>query len=206
MTGIEVECESFRQIEAEVAENSFSSDEWPVVRRLIHTTADFSIADNIYFGNNPITAARKAVADGAIVYSDSNMIRSGISIPRLNSRGTGYTRDSINCYIADEDVAAKAKENRTTRALAALEKARPILNGAIVLIGNAPMALAGLARMIMEENIKPALVIGMPVGFVHVLESKEMIMETDIPQVVLKGRRGGSPLAVATLHGMLEKQ
>lgn len=205
MTGIEVESESFRQIESEVGKNDFSADEWPVVRRLIHTTADLSIADNIYFGNDPITAARQAVKNGATIYSDSNMVRSGISIPRLNSCGSGYVRESIHCYIADEDVAVRAKKNGTTRALTALEKARPILDGSIVLIGNAPMALAGLARMIVKENVKPALVIGMPVGFVHVLESKEMLMKTDVPQVVLKGRRGGSPLAVATLHGMLEK-
>ncbi len=205
MSGIEVERESFRQIEKEINPDNFVAEEWPIIRRLIHTTADFSIADNIYFGNNPIEAARNAIANGATIYSDSNMIRSGISIARLNSYGSGYTRESIQCYIADDDVAKAAKENGTTRALAALEKARPILNDAVILIGNAPLALAGIARMIMEENIKPSLVIGMPVGFVHVLESKEMIMQTDIPQVVLRGRRGGSPLAVAALHGMLEK-
>ncbi len=145
-----------------------------------------------------------AVRAGAQIYRDSSMIRSGVSVARLSAIHPDYTRESIHCYIADPDVAAAAKAAGTTRALASLEKGRAILDGAIVLIGNAPLALAGICRMVVEEQIRPAVVIGMPVGFVHVVESKQLLGELDIPQIVLAGRRGGSPLAVSALHGALE--
>ena len=205
MSGAEVEQESFRRIEAEMGAHTFTPEEWPVARRLIHTTACLSIAEELHFAHGPIEAARSAVRDGRPIYCDSNMIRSGISVARLSSIcPRGYTREHLHCYIAEKEVARRAHARGTTRALAALDQARPILEGAIVLIGNAPLALAGLVRMIEQEGIRPALVIGLPVGFVHVKESKAMLMRTDIPQLVLKGRRGGSPLAVAALHGMLE--
>lgn len=204
MAGIDVERESFRRIEEEMGPHSFGPAQWRVARRMIHACADFSIAGDLCFANNPINAIRNAVTAGAPVYSDSNMIRSGVSVARLKGYNANYTRESIHCYIADPQVAALAKQRGCTRALASLEKARPMLHGAIVLIGNAPLALAGLIRMANEEGIRPAAVIGMPVGFVHVVESKEMLLETDIPQIVLRGRRGGSPLAVSALHGALE--
>lgn len=204
MTGHEVEAESFRQIEAEMGAHAFSPSERRVVRRMIHASADFSIADDIHFGGDPIEAASEAIGRAAPIFCDSNMVRGGISVARLQQCNPAFSRESIVCYVGDDDVARTAGKRRITRSLAALEKARPILDGAIVLVGNAPLALAGVARMIIEEQLRPALVIGMPVGFVHVVEAKEMIMETDIPQVVLKGRRGGSPLAVAALHGILE--
>jgi precorrin-8X/cobalt-precorrin-8 methylmutase len=206
MTGAEVEQESFRRIEAEAGAHTFSDDEWRVVRRLIHTCADFSVMQAVTFDDDPIVAIRAAVHAGAPLYCDSNMIRSGISIARLQRINAVYTREAIRCHIADPDVASAAAGNRTTRALAALEKARPILNGAIVLIGNAPLALAGLARLIAERAVRPAAVIAMPVGFVHVVESKQMIRQTDVPRIVLQGRRGGSPLAVAALHGALSTE
>ncbi len=204
MAGIEVERESLRRIETEMGEHRFNADEWPVARRMIHACADFAIADDLVFRNDPITAIRNAVRGGATVYCDSNMIRSGVSVARLSGINPDYTRDSVVCYIADEDVAATAKERGCTRALVALEKAGSVLNGAVVLIGNAPLALAGLIRMVHEEGIRPAAVIAMPVGFVHVVESKQMVLETDLPQIVLNGRRGGSPLAVSAFHGVLE--
>jgi precorrin isomerase len=206
MTGAEVEQESFRRIEQEAGAHSFSPEEWRVVRRMIHASADFSIAEHVVFRHEPVRAIRNAVRAGATIYCDSTMIRSGISAARLSRENPVYGRDAAVCYMADADVADAAKTRGGTRALAALEKARPILNGAIVLIGNAPLALAGLARMIRDEAIRPAAVIAMPVGFVHVLESKEMILRTDVPQIVLNGRRGGSPLAVAALHGAINDQ
>ncbi len=204
MSGTEIEQESFSCIENEMGPHPFDPLEWPVVRRMIHACADFAIVRDIRFGNNPVQAIHRAVAAGAPVYCDSNMIRSGISILRLARINPTYTRDSVLCYIADADVARNARQRNGTRALAALEKAGPLLQGAIVLIGNAPLALAGLVRMIKKNEVRPAVVIGVPVGFVHVVESKEMLMETDVPQIVLQGRRGGSPLAVAALHGALE--
>lgn len=200
----EIEKESFRLIEKETDPSRFPIQHWRVIRRLVHTTADFSIIDDIIFKNNPIENGLSLLRKKSNLYSDSNMIRSGISVSKLNFFEKNYTRNSIHCYIADSDVADLSKKRGITRALAALDKARPILNGAIVLIGNAPLALAGLARMIRTGEVNPGLVIGMPVGFVNVVESKQMIMDCNVPQIVLKGRRGGSPLAVATLHAIME--
>ena len=115
-----------------------------------------------------------------------------------------YSKASVACYIQDADVAASASAAGTTRALACAEKARSLLPGAVVLVGNAPLALARIARFILEEDLRPALVIGMPVGFVNVVESKELLLQTDVPAIVLRGRRGGSTLAVACLHAVIE--
>lgn len=204
MSGAEVERRSFERIEAEMAAHEFSARQWPVVRRMIHACADFSIADGVAFHCGPIKAIHEAVRRGAPIYCDSNMIRSGVSVARLGRMNSGYSRESVHCLIADPEVAKIAKERGCTRALAALEKGREFLDGALVLIGNAPMALAGLVRLAEQEGVRPAAVIGMPVGFVHVVESKQMLLATDIPSIVLQGRRGGSPLAVAALHGALE--
>ncbi len=205
MPGLDIEKESFRRIEAELGKTNLTGDELRVARRLIHTTADFSIVDNLRFSKNPTEVTQTALKNGATIYSDSNMIKSGISVPKLQKFNPDYTRDSIHCYIADPDVAELAKKNRQSRALSGLKKAESILDGAIVLTGNAPLALAGIVRLYVEKGIKPAIIIGMPVGFVNVLESKELLAATDIPYVMLAGRRGGSPLAVAALHAMMEE-
>lgn len=204
MPAAEIEQESFRRIEAEAVSMPENPAEYKVARRLIHTTADFSIVPSLVFRHNPIPACLSALQTGAPLYSDSNMIKSGISVAKLQQFNPAYSRDSIHCFIADREVAEIAKEKNISRALASLEKARNILPGSIVLIGNAPLALAGIVRLFVEEKIRPALVIGMPVGFVNVEESKELLAATDLPQIMLVGRRGGSPLAVATLHAMME--
>jgi len=204
MSGNEVEAESFRRIDAEAPAHSFSEQEWHVARRLIHTTGDFSIIDELKFRHDPISAGLQALRRGATIFCDSNMARSGVSVARLQRLNSAYEKSSIHCYIAEPEVVAIAKKRSCTRALAAVEKAKPILNGAIVLIGNAPLALANIVRLSQEENLKPALIIGIPVGFVNVTEAKEMLGETDIPHVVVEKRRGGSALAVATLHGIIE--
>ena len=204
MTGNEVEAESFRRIDVEARKHNFSEKEWHVARRLIHTTGDFSIINELKFRHNPIAAGLQALRDGATIFCDSNMAKSGVSVARLQRLNPAYEKSSIHCYIADPEVAEVAQERGCTRALAAVEKAKPILPGAIVLIGNAPLALANIVRLNQQENIKPALIIGIPVGFVNVTEAKEMLGETDIPHIVVEKRRGGSALAVATLHGIIE--
>ncbi|MFA6715774.1 MAG: precorrin-8X methylmutase [Victivallales bacterium] len=204
MTGAEIEEESFRRIDALADKSAFSAEEWHVARRLIHTTADFAISETLKFRHNPIEAGLKALAEGSLIYSDSNMIKAGISVPKLRRFNPGYERDSIHCYVADSDVAETAKAKNSTRALAAIKKAAGIIDGGIFLCGNAPLALAGVIRMIIEEGIRPKLIIGMPVGFVNVVESKELLRETTVPHIVIEGRRGGSPLAVAALHGIME--
>ncbi len=206
MPGTEIEKESFRRIEAEADKKGLIGDEWIVARRLIHTTADFSIADDLIFASDPFSAIRCALEEGAAVYSDSNMIKSGISVAKLKIFNKDYSRDSIHCYIAERDIVEAAKAANTSRALASVEKAKSMLHGSVVLIGNAPLALAGIVRLAIEEGICPAALIGMPVGFVNVVEAKELLMQTDIPFITIRGRRGGSPLAVASLHAVMENR
>lgn len=202
LSGPEIENRSFAQIDAETPAHHHSPDEWQVVRRLIHTTADFAMSDLTRFSADALSSAKKALKQGKPIYADSNMIRSGLSVPRLQQLNRNYSRESILCHVADEDVVARAREMKLPRSLFAVRKAGKKLDGAIVLIGNAPVALLELNRMAVEENIRPALVIGMPVGFVHVLESKEELAQSDLPYIILDGRRGGSPLAVAALHAI----
>ena len=200
-----IEQESFAQIERECAlYGQLPQEEWRVARRLIHTTADVHIADTLVFRNNPVQEGLAALRRGAPVFCDSNMIRAGLSMARLRQAFSGYDREHVLCHIADPDVAERAAALGCTRALCAAEKARPLLEGAIVLVGNAPLALARIARYILEEGLRPALVVGMPVGFVNVVESKELLSRCPVPQIVLEGRRGGSSLAVTTLHAILE--
>lgn len=204
MAGMDIEQESFRRIESEADRGDLNHEQWRVVRRLIHTTADFSIVDNLVFRHNPIQAGIEAMRKGALIYSDSNMIKAGVSVAKLKKFNPAYTRESIHCYIADPEVAALAKEKNITRALAGVRKAKNIIDSGIFLCGNAPLALAGAIKMIIETGIQPALIIAMPVGFVNVVESKELLREINIPHITIEGRRGGSPLAVATLHGIME--
>lgn len=199
-----IEAESFRRIEAEIGPHAFGPAEWRVVRRLIHTTANFAVAPAVHFGGDPIAAGLQALRAGALIYCDSQMIRNGLSLKRLQAVNPSYDAGRIVCLVDDPNVAREAKRRGQTRALVAVEQARPMLEGAIILIGNAPLALASVARLIEAEALRPALVVGMPVGFVNVVESKEMILRLDVPQIVLKGRMGGSPLAVAALHAILE--
>lgn len=206
--GPEIERESFRRIEAECREvrESLSPDCWRVARRLIHTTADTGIAASLSFRNDPAEAGVRALLAGAPVFCDSNMIRAGLSLAKLALCHPVYGPERVRCHIADPDVAVRAREAGRTRALCALEKAMAHheLDGAIVLVGNAPLALAGLARAILLHGLEPALVVGMPVGFVNVLEAKALLALCPVPQIVLEGRRGGSPLAVACLHALIE--
>lgn len=207
--GREIEQESFRRIDAEVKDSvrsSFTSLEWRVARRLIHTTADLTITDELEFSPQSIEAGLLALRSGRGIYTDSNMIKAGISIPKLQKFNHSYSRESILCPVADEDVYLYAKKHNITRALAAVTLHKNFLDGAIFLCGNAPLALAGVIRLIVEEKVRPALIIGMPVGFVNVVESKKLLDQISTPWIRLNGRRGGSPLAVATLHGIMESE
>lgn len=201
-SGQEIEEWSFAIIDQEAPPHHFTPDEWQVVRRMIHTTGDFNIMEAVRFSPRAISSAIKALKDGSPIYVDSNMIRSGLSRERLKAISKDYGSDRIFCHIADNDVARDARESGLPRSLFAVRKARPILSGCIAVFGNAPVALLELNRMIIEENIRPALVIAMPVGFVHVIESKEEIMSLDIPFVALTGRRGGSPIVVSVIHAL----
>lgn len=205
MSPAAIEAESFSTIEREFPGwEKLPPAEWKVMRRLIHTTADLSITRGLAFRHDPVSSALAALRSHCPIFCDSNMIRAGLSVERLRRAHPGYTKEDIHCYIADADIAARAKATGRTRAICAAEKARSMLDGAVVLIGNAPLSLARIARYVLEEGIRPSLIVGMPVGFVNVVESKLLAGTCSAPQIVLDGRRGGSALAVTTLHAILE--
>lgn len=202
MTGEAIERKSFEIIDSELLPNSFTPSEWNVVRRLVHTTGDTGLMGDVKFSPDAIKAGVAALRRGCSIYADSNMIRAGISEARLKSVNPKYSREKIHCHVADADVAAKAAKTGLPRSLLAVRKARRKLNGSIVLFGNAPVGLLEVNRMIIEDGIRPALVAGMPVGFVHVNESKNELQKLGIPYIVVAGRRGGSPLAVSVIHSL----
>jgi precorrin isomerase len=203
MSGPDIEARSFELIDREAPDRrGFSVDQWEVVRRLIHTTGDVELASLVRFSPDAIASGIAALKGGAAIYADSNMIRSGLSLARLRRANPGYAPDRITCHVADRDVAEEAGAKRLPRSLFAIRKAKSQLHGGIVVFGNAPVALLELNRMIVEEAIRPALVIGMPVGFVHVVESKEELATLGVPFIGIEGRRGGSTLAVAALHAI----
>jgi precorrin-8X/cobalt-precorrin-8 methylmutase len=202
LSGSDIEKLSFEIIDREAPAHRFSPDEWQVVRRMVHTTGDFAIIDDVRFSPDAISSAIEALKSGKPIYTDTNMIRSGISMARLSSINPAYNPGSISCHIADAGIAAEAKLTGLPRSLLSVRKAAPMLEGAIILFGNAPVGLLELNRMIIEEGLKPALVVAVPVGFVHVTESKDEIMGLDVPCIALQGRRGGSAIAVSILHAL----
>ncbi len=204
MDGAAIEARSLATIDAEAPAHSFSAGEWAVVRRMIHSTADFAIADCVRFSRRVIDAAGHALRRGAPIYADSNMIRAGLSLARLERVFSGYDAGRIHCHVADPDIAEEARAAGLPRSLFAVRKAAPALDGGIAIFGNAPVALLELNRMVLEDGLRPALVIAMPVGFVHVVESKDELMTLDLEWIATVGRRGGSTLAVAALHALCE--
>ncbi|HAJ25863.1 MAG TPA: precorrin-8X methylmutase [Syntrophus sp. (in: bacteria)] len=202
MSGADIETRSFAVIDGEASAHRYSLQEWEVVRRMIHTVGDFGILGDVRFSAAAIMVAVAALKKGCPLYVDSNMIRNGLSMERLRSAYPHYDREQIYCHVADDDVAREAREQGLPRSLFALRKAKAVLDGGIAVFGNAPVALLELNRFIMEEGLRPALVVAMPVGFVHVVESKEELMSLGVPYIALTGRRGGSPLAVSVIHAL----
>ena len=198
----DIEAKSFEAIDKEAPDHGFTPEQWVVVRRMLHTTANFALVDKIRFSDDVIDSAVSALEKGCAIFTDSNMIRSGISAARLRAVHAGYSKDDIVCHVADPEVAEKSKNNGLPRSIYAVRKAREMLNGGIAVFGNAPTALMELSRMIVEDGIKPAAVIAMPVGFVHVVESKQELMSLSVPYVAVTGRLGGSPLAVSVIHSL----
>ncbi|MCX8144962.1 MAG: precorrin-8X methylmutase [Azovibrio sp.] len=200
--GRAIEHDSFAIIDAEAGPHAYSAEQWPLVRRMIHANADFDFNGLTAFHPDAITAGIRAIRQGGTpIVADVEMICVGLSRPRLAHFGL-----SAHHYIADPDVIAAAQAEGTTRAVQAMRKAQRlgILEGAIVGIGNAPTALLELIRLIQNEGVRPALVLGMPVGFVAAAESKALLMQlTEVPWIAIQGRKGGSTLVVAALHALL---
>jgi len=199
-----IEAESFRIIGEQLDGSRFSSLELPIVKRIIHTTADFEYAEIVRFGNNAIEAGMDAISKGADIIADVKMVAVGISKERLDKFG-----GKVRCFVADEDVVCQAKMNNVTRTAMGIKKALsptshiPHSTSKIVVIGNAPTALLELIKIIKTGHERPALVIGVPVGFVDAEESKEGLMGLDVPYISIKGRKGGSTVAVAIVNALL---
>lgn len=200
--GRAIEHDSFAVIDREVASHPYTADQWPVVRRMIHANADFDFNGLTDFHPGAIDAAVAAIGSRkSRVVADVEMICVGLSAPRLGHFGMGTHQ-----FISDDDVIALARAEGTTRAVQAMRKAHRLglVDGAIVGIGNAPTALIEIVRLIDEEGARPALVVGMPVGFVSAAESKDLVaLETEVPWIVIRGRKGGSTLVVAAIHALL---
>lgn len=198
--GRNIEDTSFAIIDAEVGAHGFEPSAWEVVRRVIHATADFEFKDLMLFHRDAVSAGIAALRCGCPVLVDVKMITAGLNEDRLAAYGC-----AVHSFISDDDVIAAAKARDTTRAIEAMHKAHRLglLDGAIVAIGNAPTALLALAQLVRDASARPALVIGVPVGFVSAAESKDAIAELPTPWIVARGRKGGSAIAVAIIHALL---
>ncbi len=199
--GQQIEHDSFAIVDREAGVHHYSEAQWQIVRRMIHATADFEFNGLTLFHPEAVSAGLQAIQNGAEIVADVEMICVGLSKPRLGHFGV-----NTHHFIADDDVIAKAKAENTTRAVQAMRKARDLglLENSIVAVGNAPTALLEVVRMIREEQLKPALIVGMPVGFVSAAESKVETTQLDsTPWIVTEGRKGGSTLVVAAIHALL---
>ena len=201
--GRAIEHDSFAIIDDEAgAHEQYSAEQWPLVRRMIHANADFDFNGLTAFHRDAMRAGLAAVLKGGTpVVADVEMICVGLSQPRLAHFGM-----STHHYISDADVIEQAHAEGTTRAVQAMRKAHRLgrLDGAIVGIGNAPTALLEVIRLVREEGAQPALIVGMPVGFVSAAESKDLLMTVEeVPWITVKGRKGGSTLVVAAIHALL---
>lgn len=194
---MEIERRSFEIIRSELKE-PLDPALAPIIMRAIHTTADFEYAKSLCFSPDALERALAAIDGGAVFVTDTNMGRSGINQGALKRYGCRAV-----CFMADEDVAAAAKANGTTRAVASMDKAAGVKGPLIVAVGNAPTALVRLYELIQEGRMKPDLVIGAAVGFVNVVQAKELIMEAGVPYIVARGRKGGSNVAAAICNALL---
>ncbi|WP_455716031.1 precorrin-8X methylmutase [Anaerosporobacter sp.] len=194
----EIERRSFEIITEELEGRTFPKEQEMIVKRVIHTTADFDYADNLKFSENAVVKAIEAIKAGAHIVTDTQMAKAGVNKKSLAKYG-----GEVHCFMSDEDVAKEAKELGTTRATASMNKAARLNEDVIFAIGNAPTALVRLYELINEHKITPKLIIGVPVGFVNVVPSKELIMRMDIPYIVAKGRKGGSNVAAAICNALL---
>lgn len=195
----EIEKTSFSIIASELSEKNIvlSKELAPVIMRVIHTTADFDYARSLKFSPDVLEIIRKAILGGADIVTDTNMALAGINKKILAGFG-----GEAHCFMADEDVAAMAKEQNLTRAALSMRKAAGLPKALIFAVGNAPTALVELCSL-MESGFKPVAIIGVPVGFVNVVAAKEMIMKSDVPFIVSEGRKGGSTVAAAICNAIL---
>ncbi len=196
----EIEKRSFEIIGAELAGLGIElpADIAPIVKRVIHTTADFEYARSLYFSDDAAAEGITALKKGCHIVTDTQMARSGINAKTLRTFG-----GDAHCHIADDDVAQKAKDAGCTRSRAAVDKAAGLWGDSLYVVGNAPTALIRICELVREGRIRPRLVVGVPVGFVNVVESKEMLVGSGVPCIVARGRKGGSNVAAAICNALL---
>ena len=195
---MDIEKRSMAIITEELGGRTWPEPEFSIVKRCIHTSADFDYADNLCFSENAAQISVGALNKGASIVTDTQMAASGINKKRMKECG-----GEVYCFMSDPDVAAAAKERECTRASICMEKAAELGKPLIIAVGNAPTALIRLYELIQEGKIRPELIIGAPVGFVNVVEAKELIMTAGIPYIVPRGRKGGSNIAATICNAML---
>lgn len=195
---MDIERRSMEIIDSHLKGMSIPAEQLSVVRRVIHTTADFDYVQNLTFTNHAVEAGLAALLDGADIVTDTNMALAGIHKASLHALG-----GQAHCFMADADVTAEAKRRGVTRATVSMEKACTLQKDLIFAVGNAPTALVALDELIRQEKARPRLIIGVPVGFVNVVEAKEIILQSDVPCIVARGNKGGSNVAAAICNALL---
>ncbi len=195
---MEIEKRSFEIIAELLGDRVLDPENESVIKRVVHTTADFEYVDNLVFSPGVVAKGVEALGSGCHIVTDTSMAMSGI-----NKNALGRLGGQVHCFIADPDVAGEARERGVTRSAVAMEKAAALDKPCIFAIGNAPTALIALHDLIAAGRIRPVLIVGVPVGFVNVVESKELIISGDIPYIVARGRKGGSNVAAAICNAML---
>ena len=196
---MEIEERSFAIISRELGDLKLQEEQEPIIKRVIHTTADFDYVRTLRFSKDAVKYAIEALKNGADIVTDTKMAMAGINKSVLSEFG-----GTVHCFISDEDVAAQAKSEGITRAAVSMRKAAKTLQKSVIFaIGNAPTALIELDKLIKSGILSPALIIGTPVGFVHVCESKELILNSAVPYIVAEGRKGGSNVAAAIVIALL---
>ena len=195
---MDIEKRSFEIITEILGDRKLDPENELVIKRVIHTSADFDYVDNLVFSEHAVTKGIEALRNGCDIVTDTQMARSGINKTILGKLG-----GEVHCFMSDPDVAAEAKERGITRAIVSMEHAAKLPKPCIFAIGNAPTALISLKEQMDAGILHPALIIGVPVGFVNVVESKELIIASDVPHIVARGRKGGSNVAAAICNAML---
>lgn len=194
----DIEKRSMEIITQELNGRTWPEPEFSIIKRCIHTSADFDYADQLCFSKDAAKLGIMALRRGAVIVTDTKMAWSGINKKKLMEYG-----GEAYCFMADEDVAQEARERECTRAAVCMERGAALDKEVIFAVGNAPTALIRLYELIQEKKVSPALIIGAPVGFVNVVEAKELIMTADVPFIVPRGRKGGSNIAATICNAML---
>lgn len=196
----QIETRSFEIITEILGDRELDPRYEAVIKRCIHTSADFEYADSLYFTEGVIEKIKAAIKGGAYIVTDTRMAQAGINKRRIEKYG-----GQVLCFIGDEDVAAEAKARGVTRSLVSMEKASRLDRPVIFAIGNAPTALLSIYDLVKAGRLDPVAVVGVPVGFVNVVESKEKIIELGVPSIVARGRKGGSNIAAAIINAIQYK-